>query len=253
MTGASSKLNSSDAVRALGVDEYVLNRAAQVTTIDLLRGTAKVATVATTMTFDAVRVISIDRADTSERLRLYWDGRRVKLETGDGVLYTIDMDLETGELLGSDVALDLFRKHSESLTLAVAATADVLSRTSKLHIHSDMMSEGPPSTIDIYEPAWWLWWNMSSSGFGGTWLSWQTSQVVCNGPIVRGSASALTDNGLSRSLLCAAARDDANTRCWNSYCTGCCRLDSCDAFCFQGTDYLCATAGITGTSCSLRN
>ena len=250
---ASSKLNPSDEVRALGINAYVLNRTAQVTAIDLLRGTEKIASVTTEMTSDGIRVISIDRANISEHLRSYWDGRRVKFETGDGVIYVIDMDLQTGQLLGSDVALELFRQLSESVTLAAAATADVISQTSHFLIHSEMMSQGPPSTIDIYEPAWWLWWNMSSSGFGGTWLSWQTSQVICFGPTVRGSATALTDNGLSRSLICAAAKDDANTKCWNSYCTGCCRLESCDAFCFSGTDYLCAVAGITGTSCSLRN
>ena len=205
------------------------------------------------MTSDGIRVISIDRADIFEHLRLYWDGRRVKFETGDGVTYVIDMDLQTGQLLGSDVALELFRQLSESVTLAAAATADVLSQTSHLSIHSEMMSEGPPSTIDIYEPAWWLWWNMSSSGFGGTWLSWQTSQIVCNGPTVRGSVNFLVDNGITRSSICAAAKSDANSKCWNSYCTGCCQLEACDAFCFSGTDYFCLMAGMNGTSCGLRN
>jgi hypothetical protein len=248
MMGASSKLNSSDAVRALGVSEYVLNRASQLTTIDLLRGTAKVATVATALTVDGTRVISIDRADTSEHLQVYWDGRRVKFETGDGVLHSIDMDLETGELIGSQVALELWQKHSASVQLAVAVTADVLSRTSRLHIHSEMMSEGPPSTIDIYEPAWWMWWD-AYYGTGGSWDSWKTSQVECFGPTVRGSVAGI---GLTRSGICAAAKDDANTKCWNQYCTGCCQLEACDALCYSGTDYLCATAGMTGTSCSIR-
>jgi hypothetical protein len=251
LMAASLKLDASDGVRALGVKAYVLNRASQVTTIDLLSSTKRIGFVATMRTFDGMRMISIDREDTFEHLRLYWDGHGVTIDAGDGVLHLIGMDRETGELRGDDIALELFRRHISSFKLAAAVTDDVLSRTSKFATHSEMTSQGGYLPPDMFEPTWWLWWDMYLGGGGDGWLMWQTSDLICNGPTVRGEAFAEQGDGINRSTICESAKNNANTKCWNSYCTGCCQLSSCDAFCFLGDDYLCVTAGVNGTACSL--
>lgn len=78
-----------------------------------------------------------------------------------------------------------------------------------------------------------------------------SSGPSCAGPIVRGTASAL-DGNLTRSGICDLATADANYQCSLNglgLCLGCCRLETCDAYCAMG-DYLCVMAGVTGQACS---
>jgi hypothetical protein len=66
----------------------------------------------------------------------------------------------------------------------------------------------------------------------------------CSGGYVRGEAFF----SASRSEICDAAQLDAQSKCWNRYCVGCCKTWNCDAYCLVG-DYLCTNAGVTGQAC----
>lgn len=70
-----------------------------------------------------------------------------------------------------------------------------------------------------------------------------SSGSVCGGSEFRG-----TGIGDARSFACRNATNDVSIKCWNRYCIGCCRLDTCDAACFID-DYGCL-AGRTGWACS---
>ncbi len=72
---------------------------------------------------------------------------------------------------------------------------------------------------------------------------YELNRVGCYGRYVRGSTI-----NRSRSYCCQYARDDANIKCSNRYCVGCCSFWSCDTYCGIG-DYFCS-CGITGRSCS---
>jgi hypothetical protein len=92
---------------------------------------------------------------------------------------------------------------------------------------------GPPSYYDPY--------------FGGGGGGGSLYRVVCNGPWVEGSAYGWGFG--RRSELCYEAQQDANLKCWNADCTGCCEHLSCDAYC-QAGDYFCVVATVTGRACS---
>ncbi len=51
----------------------------------------------------------------------------------------------------------------------------------------------------------------------------------------------------SRSWCCYQATNDVNSKCWNQWCIGCCRLLDCDAACLIG-DYICF-CGRSGQEC----
>ncbi len=70
-------------------------------------------------------------------------------------------------------------------------------------------------------------------------------RVCANGDDVRGTAV-----GVSKSLCCRYANQDANNQCSNALCLGCAKLLPCDSGCgFFGTDYFCF-CGTTGVKCS---
>jgi len=64
----------------------------------------------------------------------------------------------------------------------------------------------------------------------------------CTGPWERGFSVADT-----RSWCCYQATGDVNSKCWNQWCIGCCRLLECDAACLIG-DYICF-CGRSGQEC----
>jgi hypothetical protein len=70
-----------------------------------------------------------------------------------------------------------------------------------------------------------------------------TAAVSC--PCSSGSNYVRGTSGIStyRSLACEYATNDANGKCTNSYCIGCCRLLSCDCACIVG-DYVCSCGRI---------
>lgn len=204
--------------------------------------------VLTTRSFDGKRMIAIDRRDPAEHLIAYWSGSHLELNFGDGLIRPLSIDLDTAAPEGDRQTVDLFETHRVSLLLAAAVADDLLSRLPKRQIipalpiqGGEYWWNGPVDwTIDQFWVTWYYpWWD---DGYG----TYIPRQVGCVGPTVRGWAVA----DLSRSAICAAARSDANYKCSNQYCLGCCELLECDAVCFVG-DYLCASAGVTGTSCGL--
>ncbi|MCP4744719.1 MAG: hypothetical protein GY874_01060 [Desulfobacteraceae bacterium] len=68
--------------------------------------------------------------------------------------------------------------------------------------------------------------------------------IICLGNDYRGFGY-----GDSKSFCCMDAKQDANMKCWNEHCIGCCSFTVCDSLCFIG-DYVCASCGITGRACS---
>lgn len=246
--GNDQQLPPRDAVRALGVGHY----SAMVPTWD---GAAVIlvdetkqqfAAVMTTRSFDGTRVFRIDRPQSGEHLIAYWKEGHFEFDAGDGVIHTIAIDPDSGARLGDERSLALFSRHEASLTLAVAVGDDLISRLPRRAIKPMMPMEpeswgGPVDwTTDMWVTYWYPWFDYLGGGY-------VQRQVGCVGPTVRGTAVG----DVTRSAICAAARADANLQCWNTYCIGCCQMDSCDAFCLLGDDYLCLMAGVTGRSCGL--
>jgi len=64
-----------------------------------------------------------------------------------------------------------------------------------------------------------------------------SGEVVCSGGYTYGSGS-----GLTRQSAQVAALQDTNLHCWNSYCTGCCQILSCQVYCIS--DVLPPLAGL---------
>jgi len=76
-------------------------------------------------------------------------------------------------------------------------------------------------------------------------LLWVSAALAtpCGINSVRGSAV-----NMAYSTCCESAKQNANLKCWNRACIGCCRWTACDRWCKFGT-YVCM-CGITGWRCS---
>lgn len=68
--------------------------------------------------------------------------------------------------------------------------------------------------------------------------------IGCSYQYIRGNAY----DEMSRALICERAKNDANMKCTNDLCWGCCKLLPCDAYCALG-DYFCVVAGVYGQYC----
>ena len=240
------RIRPSDTVETMGVSAYALTSTPESDVVQLVDDQGKnFAVVSTSLATNGSRMIHIDRDGSGEHLTLYWNGHDMQFETGDGNLRTIGINPENGELLGEAADIALLEKYKTSLKLAAAVSDDVLSRKPRLTVKPTMAMEpeywnGPVDwTIDQFWMTWYYpWWNDSGS--------YRPKVVGCVGPDVRGNSYAT----MSRSAICAAARDDANTKCSNNLCLGCCQLGECDAYCILD-DYVCVVAGVTGRSCGL--
>src|SRR5436853_5647662 len=129
------------------------------------------------------------------------------------------------------------------MTLAVAAADDVIAHDRAKAVAPRMAIDpsGPEywnGPVDWTVDQWWVTWYYPWAVSGGSIVP---KQVGCVGSDVLGNAYAM----LSRSEICAAARNDANIQCWNRYCIGCCFLGECDAFCVLEPDYFCVVAGVS--------
>lgn len=219
-----------------------------------------VAEVATSSSM-GVREIRVSLSDGSDAATLYWNVNTAKatIEELDGSRYEISMD-SGGRIVGTDEAKAALSRHYEVLRLAASVVSDVgrdasaqPSSPTRFRVSPRMAIE-PGGGLGYEQWAIGDWWSYypypffdDQGGLGGS-----TSPVpICMGPTVRGWAFFLSDNPMStRSAACGSAKADANLKCWNSACTGCCSFGDCDAYCILG-DYVCVQAGITGTSCSV--
>lgn len=172
-----------------------------------------------------------------ERFVLQWNplAKQLKLIESDGSSFSIYQDVLTGKIVEDEASSAKFDSHRAAIMIAAEAVS-AAKRKLRLPVKSlclvDCGPDPDPGEDLVLDPG-------SNVGGGG---------FSCGAYQVRGTASAITLDGIVRSDLCAAALNDANYQCSNRYCLGCCRTEPCDAMCFVG-DYFCTIAGVTGYAC----
>ena len=160
-----------------------------------------------------------------------------------GETFRIDFDLRARTTRYSNGAEDAFASHSDDIAVVAEAVTELKRRDvfDRL-VRSVRELEAAPlysECINCEIPSYDLYKDTPTDPINGL-----SGGPGCNGPQVRGEAFG----EMAKSIICAEARNDANVKCWNRLCVGCCELRECDAFCVLG-DYLCLVAGVTGRSC----
>jgi hypothetical protein len=74
------------------------------------------------------------------------------------------------------------------------------------------------------------------------------SETCCCETNCLGSTSSCGSSALLRSDACAAAEACVGSKCWNSFCIGCCDISDCNCACAPNTDFLCYCV-VTGDAC----
>src|SRR4051794_11079383 len=253
-----------DKVTVTGATQYHLGYENGWATIDLLdRHSAKVARVQTRQDVDGTQLISLAKGD--ENFLIVFDPGKgdVELRDSDGVTYSKHFDQKTRNFISSPGASERFDLHYNAIALAIETIDDLRTQKetivsegaspTKRHVTTLMIDETPgdsncPPYADCDLNVYWNTLDGSAWFMDGYWFwggSGTPQQPKCFGPTVVGDS----EGNLMRSVACAKAANDANTKCWNQYCTGCCRLLECDYWCAAGT-YLCTLATVVGQACS---
>ena len=186
------------------------------------------------------------RATDGDAFTLTWSPLigEVVLETGAGERFVRAMNPETGAISETPEARVAFEQRVKE----IAVMAEVV-------IHSDVAIEHAARAGNILQPrADYSECTGCSINVGGGTLyddgggeigsGFYSAGVTCGTNWVRGYAVGQ----MSRSQICEAAKSDANVKCSNGLCLGCCYLSDCDAHCAVG-DYLCSTGGVSGRYC----
>jgi hypothetical protein len=217
-----------------------------------------------TSTSLGVRQIHVSLNSGHDIVTLFWNPKTATatVQEQDGSRYEIGMDF-AGRLTGTDASKAALARHFDALQLGAAVVAELGELATSTTSLPKRFRVKPQMAIDpgqqLEYESWSIgdWWDFypypfweTNGAIGSGPIGGSTSpEPSCTGPIVRGWAFFLSDAPVyTRSTACASARADANYKCWNSACTGCCAFDACDAYCILG-DYVCVQAGITGTAC----
>ncbi|HEX2834765.1 MAG TPA: hypothetical protein VHW00_17260 [Thermoanaerobaculia bacterium] len=163
------------------------------------------------------------------------DGRNVARERRGPRLFVAKTDLDEADFVSREFELEVIGDALSEIESRFPMR-NVLRkpRSPKSDCIMDCDPGGDPGDVTVTPPP-----DGTGSGSGAF-------RVVCAGEKYWGEAYAV---GLRRSTLCEQAKADANPKCMNSDCTGCCAFGDCNAFC-QAGDYFCQVAAIEGTSCS---
>jgi hypothetical protein len=248
-------------VVARGVAEYRLGYDNGWSTVDLLDANkAVVARVATRRDIGGAQFVSFERY--AEHFTIVFDAAKgiSELREPGGFSYTMKFDARTRRFEPEPGAAERFAAHYDAIALAVESIDDLRSRRDALIQEGAKRRLRPGTRLMIQDPGGSLcpfmancvfymwngsWWDMNS------YWDWDTSgggagpnPLACNGYTVVGESFG----DLMRSQACHYATNDANVKCWNQYCIGCCRLQPCDAICTTG-DYLCVMATVVGQAC----
>ncbi len=192
-------------------------------------------------------------SDYADRFSLRWhpSSGALYLDTA-GETFRIDADFEQKTSRYSDGAKAAFDSRATEIALIAESiaelkrhgifeevTREVAQTARKIGSNNTCYNCEQPEDPDV---DWWTGGGSTSGSGGGGYY-----KPACNGPTVVGFAYA----EVTKSVICELATRDANLKCWNHYCTGCCRFLSCDAYCQYG-DYMCVMGSIYGQSCSYR-
>jgi len=189
--------------------------------------------------------------------------RTLSWHSTNGDSFTLQWTLETGEIVLETANGERFvqrldtankrveqtedvRKAFEQRSAQIAAMAETIERA------ETMLPLAPAGASDNVRPDYSECTGCEVRTGGGalrddqnpTGSPYPGAVVTCGTTWIRGNSYGV----LSRSAACLAAKNDANTKCSNGYCIGCCQFSDCDAFCSTG-DYLCAVAGVSGRYC----
>lgn len=250
---------ASRAMAERGVHAYRISTVEDVTSVQLLgKDDATIGTVKTRMTRDWTR--EIEYTSAAAGWTVLWDAKQGALKLLDATgEYSYTMNAESKATVATPEALARLDVHRKSFEVALNALADVEKHgtplgTAAVKPPASRNRLGTPSSNSWEDPG------CIYGGCGGfdedlTWsdtLGGSSGQRGCSGPWVRGTTYALEGadtSTLIKSMACYQAQQDANIKCWNRYCVGCCLLLECDANCLAG-DYFCLIAGVTGRACS---
>jgi hypothetical protein len=252
-----------DKVISQGVAEYNLEYQDGWATINLLdERRNSVGRVETRQDLDGSQLISVERGGETFLIVFNASTGKVELRERDAT-YVATFDRQAKIFVSDPGVLERFEMHRDAIALAIETIDDVRTQRdailsekvgdSKRRVKSLMAIEpggGCPAYADCDPNMWWYYnWDGSGWDMGGSGWLWNgagfNGQPSCGGPTVVGDS----EGNLMRAIACQKATDDANTKCWNSYCTGCCRLLTCDVWCVTG-NYMCVMATVVGQACS---
>ncbi len=235
--------HAGDAVAALGVDSFDTTNLTTLGDVDLYRGGFRVGHLTATTSHDGMT--SAELSIDGRTLSLKWQIKPVRFwGRADGIAFATSFDETTQTFNDSPGSRQIIQLNRGMIALL----SEMLNEIDRLVRHSQHSARSmdwsePTDNYNVWEPDWMNLDPFSDcptcSGGGGRWVT------ICGNDWVNGEAYG----GLTKSYLCELAERDANNKCTNGWCLGCCQLLSCDSYCLEG-DFACIVAHVAGRACS---
>jgi hypothetical protein len=201
--------------------------------------------------FSSSETVAIEwRPAGAEPFDVLWNARTGEfvliLESGER--FVRKFDFETRQWIPSELA----ELAIEQRSAPVAAVGRLLSKAG--HFNAVRLQQRPvehrPISTCMYDCG-------STGGSGGGAFDLDPdgdgdpyelpATLRCSTTWIEGTAYALAY--LTRPEICYKAKNDANVKCSNRLCIGCCELMECAAHCLQG-EFFCSVASVNGRYCT---